>query len=219
MKPRPNSSQYATTTPKILSVNSLAMNAPRDVCVATSALHTGTIALRCPVPIPLMMRAQHILWAAAALALRTKSLNDHRTKQRSRMRVLAQGPGARSTQAHSTDVARDGPRAGRIARQGLHPATSKVDHFPKSRVRAVGWAGRASAPSARQWQLSPSGCNCAIGIWTVFVSTPAGRASRRPCNLMSGDTTKALPLDEMGDSLSSRAYREQFHRGITDMRP
>ena len=61
MKLRPNSIQYATTTANMFSENSLAMNAPRVFGDAISALHTGTIAFRCPVPMPLISRAQSIL--------------------------------------------------------------------------------------------------------------------------------------------------------------
>lgn len=51
------SSQYATTTPKIFSVNSMATNCPRDLCSAVSVAQTGTIAFRIPVPHPLIRRA------------------------------------------------------------------------------------------------------------------------------------------------------------------
>lgn len=60
-----NSSQYATTTPKILSVNSMATNCPRDLCSAVSVAQTGTMAFRIPVPQPLIRRAsrgQLYLW-------------------------------------------------------------------------------------------------------------------------------------------------------------
>lgn len=52
-----NSSQYATTTPKMLRVNSMAMNWPRLVCSAVSVAQTGTMAFRIPVPTPLIRRA------------------------------------------------------------------------------------------------------------------------------------------------------------------
>ena len=51
------SSQYATTTPKMFSVNSMATNCPRDLCSAVSVAQTGTIAFRIPVPHPLIRRA------------------------------------------------------------------------------------------------------------------------------------------------------------------
>ena len=72
------SSQYATTTPKMLRVNSIETiqdqqqpmkqqrekndtpKAPRDVCDAVSVAQTGVMALRMPVPIPLKTRAQNI---------------------------------------------------------------------------------------------------------------------------------------------------------------
>ena len=96
-KDRPNSSQYATTTPKIFRKNSDAMNAPVEMrwvwktpfianikaylclcglqpitvrsrltryCTSiTSALQTGTIALRWPVPMPFIILANNILLA------------------------------------------------------------------------------------------------------------------------------------------------------------
>ena len=52
-----NSSQYATTTPKMLSVNSMAMNWPRLVCCTLSVAQTGTMAFSIPVPNPLIKRA------------------------------------------------------------------------------------------------------------------------------------------------------------------
>ncbi len=51
------SSQYATTTPNMFSVNSMATNCPRDLCSAVSVAQTGTIAFRIPVPHPLIRRA------------------------------------------------------------------------------------------------------------------------------------------------------------------
>lgn len=52
------SSQYATTTPKIFRVNSMATNCPRDLCSAVSVAQTGTMAFRIPVPQPFMRRAR-----------------------------------------------------------------------------------------------------------------------------------------------------------------
>jgi len=49
--------QYATTTPKIFNVNSMATNCPRDLCSAVSVAQTGTMALSIPVPHPLIRRA------------------------------------------------------------------------------------------------------------------------------------------------------------------
>lgn len=45
----------------MFSENSLAMNAPLVFGEVISALHTGTIAFRCPLPMPLMSRSQSIL--------------------------------------------------------------------------------------------------------------------------------------------------------------
>jgi hypothetical protein len=53
-----NSSQYATTTPKIFRVNSMAMNWPRLWWETDSVAQTGTMAFRFPVPKPLMRRAR-----------------------------------------------------------------------------------------------------------------------------------------------------------------
>lgn len=54
---QPNPSQYATTTPKILLVNSMATNCPREVWEAVSVAQTGTMTFRIPVPMPLTTRA------------------------------------------------------------------------------------------------------------------------------------------------------------------
>jgi hypothetical protein len=51
------SSQYATTTPNMFRVNSMAMNWPREVCSAVSVAQTGTMAFKMPVPKPLKTRA------------------------------------------------------------------------------------------------------------------------------------------------------------------
>lgn len=43
----------------MFSVNSIAMNCPLEVCDAVSVAQTGTMALRMPVPKPLIRRAVH----------------------------------------------------------------------------------------------------------------------------------------------------------------
>ena len=62
----PYSNQYATTTPKIFSVNSIDTNAPREEWLAVSVAQTGVIAFRIPVPTPLNTRAQNIQLAFCA---------------------------------------------------------------------------------------------------------------------------------------------------------
>ncbi len=89
----PNSSQYATTTPKMFNVNSMAMNCPLEVCSAVSVAletshleqvhsrkgrlrfthQTGTTAFKIPVPIPLTARARR----SSASAFRAMSGISH----------------------------------------------------------------------------------------------------------------------------------------------
>jgi hypothetical protein len=75
-----NSSQYATTTPKIFRVNSMAMNWPRPVCGTLSVAQTGTIALRMPVPNPLIKRArepcQHFIYQGVCATYQKSSRYD-----------------------------------------------------------------------------------------------------------------------------------------------
>lgn len=100
------SSQYATTTPKIFSVNSMATNCPRDLCSAVSVAQTGTIAFRIPVPHPLIRRAlDHQLYPyvkTGGIPLLTK---DHPNVILSRSLKRSAKYGPSCTEANGLDTA------------------------------------------------------------------------------------------------------------------
>jgi len=70
------------TTPKMLRVNSIAMNCPRDLCSAVSVAHTGTIEFKIPVPLPLTRRATIIqVWFIRRARQTSTNSGDERTEE------------------------------------------------------------------------------------------------------------------------------------------